>query len=169
MSFPIGSSVILRDLVGAAHLNGKYGVVKSCPNAGIGASDRQEVYVIEAKKKFMFKPSNLRYKPRNIDSLTISEMKIILQMIYNDNLKRGEGGIAPDWSCMNFDELRRCVRVEVERTELICGQVNKALQEEKEEENIVIFPVEEKIAELVARSNVYAKKNPVVKVQDKGG
>ena len=88
MSFPIGSSVILRDLVGASHLNGKYGVVKSCPNAGMGTSDyRQEVYVIDAKKKFMFKPSNLRYEPRDIDSLTTAEMKCILQMIYNDSLK----------------------------------------------------------------------------------
>jgi hypothetical protein len=30
---------------------------------------------------------NLRYEPRDIDSLTAAEMKCILQMIYNDSLK----------------------------------------------------------------------------------
>jgi hypothetical protein len=170
MSFPIGSSVILRDLVGASHLNGKYGVVKSCPNAGMGTSDyRQEVYVIDAKKKFMFKPSNLRYEPRDIDSLTTAEMKCILQMIYNDSLKIGAGGVAPDWSSMTVDELRHCVRIQVERTELMFGQLNEVLEEGRGEKKIVIAPLEEKIAELVARSNVYSKNNNSVSESTSSG
>jgi hypothetical protein len=160
MSFPIGSSVILRDLVGASHLNGKYGVVKSCPNAGMGTSNyRQEVYVIDAQKKFMFKPVNLRYEPRDIDSLTTAEMKCILQMIYNDSLKIGAGGVAPDWSNMTVDELRQCVRIQVERTEHMFGQLNEVLEEGRGEKKIVIVALEEKIAELVARANVYSKMN----------
>ena len=90
-------------------------------------------------------------------------------MIYNDSLKIGAGGVAPDWSSMTVDELRHCVRIQVERTELMFGQLNEVLEEGRGEKKIVIAPLEEKIAELVARSNVYSKNNNSVSESTSSG
>lgn len=54
-TFPVGSIIVLCDLVAAAHLNGKTGVVKSGPDA---TSGRQVVYVSEMKKNILVMPAN---------------------------------------------------------------------------------------------------------------
>jgi len=73
-SFPIGSSVILQNLVGAAEYNGKKGIVRS----RLSTSGRQEVYVFDAVKSMAIKPVNMKYEPRDLSSMSVSEMKGVL-------------------------------------------------------------------------------------------
>ena len=73
-SFPIGSSVLLQNLVKGAHLNEKKGIVKS----RLSTTGRQEVYIFEENKTLAIKPANLKYEPRTLSSLSISEMKSML-------------------------------------------------------------------------------------------
>ena len=120
-SFPIGSCVLLQNLVNGSQFNDKKGIVKSHPDANSG---RQEVYVFEAQRSMAIKPANLRYEPRELSSLSITEMRGLLR-IYSS---AGES----ECSGMNKEELRTHV------TKVIGTTIsNDAVQ----------------IAELVARSN----------------
>ncbi len=74
-SFPIGSKVILQDLVKGAQYNGMNGIVNSLPDL---ATSRQNIYVHAANKSLAVKPINLRYEPRELESLSIEEMSSLL-------------------------------------------------------------------------------------------
>ena len=109
-SFPIGSSVLLQNLVKGAHLNDKKGIVKSRPNA---ASGRQEVYIFEAQKSLSIKPDNLRYEPRELSSLSASEMKGIMLLISKNKTREDEGYATTEWKGMDKEELRQLVEGEI--------------------------------------------------------
>ena len=92
-SFPVGSSVILQNLVGAAQYNGKKGIVKSRLASNNG---RQEVYVIEADKTMAIKPANLTYVPRELSSLSVSEMKGVLMESIGSSIEGELAGLERD-------------------------------------------------------------------------
>jgi len=120
--FPIGSSVLLQNLIKGAHLNDKKGIVKS--NL-IGSTGRQEVYIFQATKSISIKPTNMRYEPRDLASLSASEMKGILML--SKQLKEEP----TEWSGLDKEALRQMV---VEGGEVAMNDP-------------------EEIAELVARAN----------------
>ena len=102
-SFPIGSSVLLQNLVKGAHLNDKKGIVKS----KLSSSGRQEVYIFEENKALSIKPANLKYEPRTLSSLSIPEMKSILT--------NGIGSTNTiDFTGLDKDSLRNMVIDEIE-------------------------------------------------------
>ena len=102
-SFPIGSSVLLQNLVKGAHLNDKKGIVKS----KLSSTGRQEVYIFEENKSLSIKPTNLKYEPRTLSSLSISEMKSILT--------NGIGSTNTiDFTGLDKDSLRTMVIDEIE-------------------------------------------------------
>ena len=133
-SFPIGSCVLLQNLVNGSQFNDKKGIVKSHPDANSG---RQEVYVFEAQRSMAIKPANLRYEPRELSSLSITEMRGLLRIYSSDsnnNNNNSEAASAGESECsgMNKEELRTHV------TKVLGTTIsNDAVQ----------------IAELVARSN----------------
>jgi len=124
-SFPIGSSVLLQNLINGSQFNDKKGIVKSILDVNSG---RQEVYVFEAQKSMAIKPINLRYEPRELSSLSISEMKGLLRIYYASDDKNNNA----ESSGMDKQELRMHVLNVIGET-------------------IGNDPV--KIAELVAKSN----------------
>lgn len=71
--FPINAKVVLHGLVKAEHLNDKKGIVKSSSVNG-----RQHVYVEELSKSVALKGCNLKYEVREIDSLSVKELKTVL-------------------------------------------------------------------------------------------
>jgi len=73
-SFPVGSCVVLQNLVGGAQYNDKNGIVKS----RLTGNGRQEVYVFGVNKSMAIKPINMRYLPRELSSLSVPEMKGVL-------------------------------------------------------------------------------------------
>ncbi|KAL7508375.1 hypothetical protein ACHAXN_009166 [Cyclotella atomus] len=73
-SFPIGSSVLLQNLKSEQY-NDKHGIVRSRLDP---MSGRQEVYIFDLEKSMSIKPINIKYEPREIESLSISEMKGVL-------------------------------------------------------------------------------------------
>ena len=91
-SFPVGSSVILQNLVGAAQYNGKKGIVKS----RVTTNGRQEVYVIEADKTMAIKPANLMFVPRELSSLSVSEMKGVLLESIGSSIEGELAGLEKD-------------------------------------------------------------------------
>ena len=103
-SFPVGSSVLLQNLIKGAQFNGKKGIVKSQLNT---TSGRQEVYVFEAQKSMSIKPTNLQYEPRDLASLSVREMKSILS--YSSSTNGGDGDES-DWAGLDKDELRTRVK-----------------------------------------------------------
>ena len=127
-SYPIGSSVLLHNLVGASQLNGTKGIVKGGNNGG----GRQEVYVFEAQKSMAIKVENLTYEPRTIQSLTISEMKGILRVLTEEDACSTDSIIAG----MDKEALRMLVEESISEKTANSGS-----------------PVEIKIAELIARAN----------------
>jgi hypothetical protein len=74
-AFPVGSRVILKDLTKGTEFNGKVGVVKSQVN-----ESRQQVLLIQSGKMLGIRPLNLKYEPRSVNSLSISELKTILTL-----------------------------------------------------------------------------------------
>ena len=126
--YPIGSSVLLHNLVGASQLNGTKGIVKGGNNGG----GRQEVYVFEAQKSMAIKVENLRYEHRTIQSLTISEMKGILRVLTEEDACSTDSIIAG----MDKEALRMLVEESISEKTANSGS-----------------PVEIKIAELIARAN----------------
>ena len=103
-SFPVGSSVLLQNLIKGAQFNGKKGIVKSQLNT---TSGRQEVYVFEAQKSMSIKPTNLQYEPRDLALLSVREMKSILS--YSSTITN-DGGDESDWAGLDKDELRTKVK-----------------------------------------------------------
>ena len=93
-SFPVGSSVILQNLVGAAQYNGKKGIVKS--RLASNNNGRQEVYVLEADKTMAIKPANLCYVPRELSSLSVSEMKSVLMESIGSSIEGELAGLEKD-------------------------------------------------------------------------
>jgi len=74
-AFPVGSRVILKDLTKGTEFNGKVGVVKSKVQ-----DSRQQVLLIQSGKTLGIKPLNLKFEPRSVNSLSISELKTILTL-----------------------------------------------------------------------------------------
>ena len=80
--------------------------MKSHPDANSG---RQEVYVFEAQRSMAIKPSNLRYEPRELSSLSITEMRGLLRIYSSDSSNNNyEAALAGESECsgMNKEELR---------------------------------------------------------------
>jgi len=98
-SFPIGSSVLLQNLKSDQY-NDKKGIVKSSLNS---TSGRQEVYIFDVNKSMSIKPANMRYEPREISSLSISEMKGLLLV------SRKQDREPEEWKGLNKDDLRKMV------------------------------------------------------------
>ncbi|KAG7361747.1 hypothetical protein IV203_036848 [Nitzschia inconspicua] len=73
--FPLESRVILHGLVNAPELNGKVGIIRSTLND----AGRQSVYLQDEKKTVGLKPTNLKYEPRSVDSLSVKELKLVLK------------------------------------------------------------------------------------------
>lgn len=73
--FPTEAHVILQGLLKAPDLNGKKGVVRSA----LSTAGRYSVYINELDKCVGIKPSNMRYEPIYLDSLSVKELKIILK------------------------------------------------------------------------------------------
>jgi hypothetical protein len=71
--FPLKARVVLHGLVKAPDLNGKTGVVQSA----ISGDGRQNIRVMN--KIVALKTSNLKYEERPVDSLSVTELKTILQ------------------------------------------------------------------------------------------
>lgn len=95
--FPIGTRVILKDLTKGTHFNGRVGIIKSV----LTAKGRQLVSLVandegndEGKAQALgLKPTNLKYEPRAIDSLSIKELKVILTAKNKDADDMAAGGI----------------------------------------------------------------------------
>jgi hypothetical protein len=86
--FPLEARVVLQGLQTAPELNNKVGVVKT----KLSDSGRQTVYVHELKRSLNVKPINLMYEPRNIDSLSVKELKLVIQskkIVQDDNEMTG--------------------------------------------------------------------------------
>ena len=77
-----------------------------------------QVYVFESQKSMAIKPSNLRYEPRELSSLSISEINGLLSF----SSEEAKGGTTDE------DELRRLVAAEIatEDPEEIAALVAKA-------------------------------------------
>ena len=74
-SFPLEARVILRDLQKAPDLNGKKGIVRSL----LSSAGRHSVYIEDLDKCVGLKPLNLRYEPISLESLSVKELKMILE------------------------------------------------------------------------------------------
>lgn len=86
-SFPIGSRVLLHSLQKGTEYNNQVGIVKS----NLSDKGRQSVHILPSNndggtdnddKKVVLglKPTNLKYQPRTIESLTNKELKQLLMM-----------------------------------------------------------------------------------------
>ncbi|CAJ1961027.1 unnamed protein product [Cylindrotheca closterium] len=73
-SFPLQANVLLQGLVKMPDLNDKKGVVKGPLENG-----RHQVYVEDMSKTFALKPTNLKYEGRSASSLSIKELKAVLE------------------------------------------------------------------------------------------
>eukprot|EP00555_Chaetoceros_dichaeta_P002451 CAMPEP_0198251356 /NCGR_PEP_ID=MMETSP1447-20131203/2208_1 /TAXON_ID=420782 /ORGANISM="Chaetoceros dichaeta, Strain CCMP1751" /LENGTH=492 /DNA_ID=CAMNT_0043936347 /DNA_START=32 /DNA_END=1510 /DNA_ORIENTATION=+ len=89
--FPIGTRVILKDLTKGTHFNGQVGIIKSV----LTAQGRQLVSLVgnDEGKALGLKPTNLKYEPRAIDSLSIKELKVVLTAKNKDSDVLAAGGI----------------------------------------------------------------------------
>jgi hypothetical protein len=74
-NFPVEARVILQGLLKAPDLNGKKGVVRSV----LSSAGRHIVYIKALDKIVGLKPSNLRYEPISLKSLTAKELKMVLK------------------------------------------------------------------------------------------
>ena len=74
-SFPLEARVILRDLQKAPDLNGKKGIIRS----DLSSAGRHSVYIEDLDKCVGLKPLNLRYEPISLESLSVKELKMILE------------------------------------------------------------------------------------------
>ena len=73
--FPTEARVILHSLQKAADLNGKTGIVRSA----LSSAGRHTVYIEELDKSVALKPSNLKYEPITLQSLSVKELKMVLK------------------------------------------------------------------------------------------
>eukprot|EP00934_Nitzschia_sp_Nitz4_P006103 Nitzschia sp. Nitz4//scaffold121_size67750//34985//36457//NITZ4_006068-RA/size67750-processed-gene-0.18-mRNA-1//-1//CDS//3329534351//6093//frame0 len=73
-SYVVGARVVLHGLVKAPDLNGKSGVVKAEL-----ANGRQQVLVDNMDKAVALKVSNIKYEGRSLESLSVKELKKILE------------------------------------------------------------------------------------------
>lgn len=73
-SYPVGSRVILQNLT-TTEFNGKVGVIKSKLK-----DERQQVLLIQSGKTLGIKPIKLKYEPRTVNSLSVSELKTLLAL-----------------------------------------------------------------------------------------
>jgi len=74
--FPIGSNIILQNLIAGAKYNGLRGIIKSNIDT---TSLRQNVFIVDANKVISVKPINIRYLKNDTDndvsSLSIKQLK----------------------------------------------------------------------------------------------
>lgn len=74
-SYPLEARVILHGLVKAPDLNGRIGVIKSEATNG-----RQEVHLEDLNKDVALKVDNLKYEGREIATLSVKELKLLLKL-----------------------------------------------------------------------------------------
>ena len=74
-SFPLYAKVVLQGLQKAPELNGKEAVVQSA----LSETGRQQVYIASLSKTVNIKPANLLYQDRPVDSLSVKELKRVLE------------------------------------------------------------------------------------------
>ena len=97
MPFPIGSSIILQNLKSEQY-NDKKGIVRSKVDP---MSGRQEVYIFDLEKSMAIKPVNIKYEPREIGSLSASDIKGVLLSASNKKIEELQG--------LDKDDLRKMV------------------------------------------------------------
>jgi hypothetical protein len=113
--FPLEARVLLKDLQKAPELNNKLGVIKS----GLSDAGRQTVYVHELKRSMNVKPINLVYEPRTVDSLSVKELKLLIQskkIVEDDNELTG----------LDKDELKAKVSEAIDSEDEIAEILSKA-------------------------------------------
>jgi hypothetical protein len=115
-TFPIGSSVLLQNLKSEQY-NDKKGIVRSALDP---MSGRQEVYILSLEKPMAIKPINMKYEPREIGSLSISEMKGLL-LISKKVDKEPE-----EWKGLDKEELQKLVADVTTSPDEIAALVAKA-------------------------------------------
>jgi hypothetical protein len=74
-AFPLEARVILHGLVKAPDLNGRTGVIKSEATNG-----RQQVHLEDLNKNVALKVDNLKYEGREIATLSVKELKLLLKL-----------------------------------------------------------------------------------------
>jgi len=74
--FPVGSKVILQNLVKGAQYNGEHGKVTGPLSQ---SSQRQKVFIASKNKTLSIKPVNMCYVPRDVFSLEREEMITLLR------------------------------------------------------------------------------------------
>jgi hypothetical protein len=74
-SFPLEARVILHGLVKAPDLNGRTGIIKSEVTDG-----RQQVHLEDLNKNVALKVDNLKYEGREIATLSVKELKLLLKL-----------------------------------------------------------------------------------------
>ena len=117
-NFPVGSRVILQNLSKGIEFNGKVGVVKSKVN---DENQRQQVLLIQSGKTLGIKPFNLKYEPRSVNSLSISELKILLTLKEVTTL-----------SGYDKSQLREMLKIKTDSEEEIAQLLYQHLEEENE-------------------------------------
>ena len=115
-SYPLGSRVILQGLTKGTEFNGKVGVIKSKLK-----DERQQVLLIQSGKTLGIKPLNIKYEPRTVNSLSVSELKILLKLKDVTQL-----------SGYDKSQLREMVKIKTESEEEIADLLYTHLEKEKE-------------------------------------
>lgn len=116
-SYPVGSRVILQNLTKGTEFNGKIGVIKSKIS-----EERQQVLLIQSGKMLGIKPINLKYEPRSVNSLTVSELKTLLALKEVTQL-----------SGYDKSQLREMVKIKIESEEDIASLLYTHLEKENEQ------------------------------------
>ena len=101
--FPVGARVILHGLMKGAQYNGEVGVIQTSLQQN---KERQQVLV--KGKHLAIRPGNLRYEPRDIDTLSIKELTYVLKQKDPNNLVAG----------MDKSELKEMVQDQATPTEI---------------------------------------------------
>ncbi len=112
--FPVGGRVILQNLTKGTEFNGKVGVIKSKLS-----DERQKVLLIQSGKTLGIKPINLKYEPRSVNSLSVSELKTLLTLKEVTQL-----------SGYDKSQLREMVKIKTESEEEIAELLYTQLEKE---------------------------------------
>jgi hypothetical protein len=112
--FPVGSRVILQNLTKGTEFNGKVGVIKSKLT-----DERQQVLLIQSGKTLGIRPMNLKYEPRSVNSLSISELKTLLTLKEVTQL-----------SGYDKSQLREMVKIKTESEEEVADLLYTHLEQE---------------------------------------
>ena len=82
-SFPIGSNIILQNLIAGAKYNGLRGIIKSNIDT---TSLRQNVFIVDANKVISVKPANIRHCIENNDDVSTLSIKQLKSELHSYNI-----------------------------------------------------------------------------------